>query len=86
MRYRFAIYGIEEGEYEGELTLDNLQRLADMTYQVTGHPVRELVTNHKTRRELIRIFNNSDLISPLDEVRIVADRVFPHDLVCAKVD
>lgn len=79
---RFAIYGIEEHEFDGDLTLDNLQRLADTVTEITGKEVAALVASRETRRELLKLLEPIGI--PLGQVGLEANAKFPADLICAK--
>ncbi len=81
---RFAIYGHEGDEFEAPLSLDSLQRLADLTYERFA-PVEAVVTSPAVRRTLLGNYwpaLGGDLT--LTQVPIEVDRRFPDDLVCMR--
>lgn len=54
--YRFTLEG-RPTHFEGHLTLDNLQLLADYAFKMCAWSEVELVVSHATRRELIRLID-----------------------------
>lgn len=80
---------MSERGFSGPLTLDNLQRLADLVWQVHQCDVIALRGNLAMRRQYIEFISNEYRFRPVSEMRDIPFRVMPEmadDLLIADVE